>query len=883
MFNAQFKRLWERYRQLIFSHYASGLYLAAIMWTVVFLLIGTGLENQRGNIGRVKLAEDVVRQAESIRAQILTAVYSDDPDTRRDLRSHLLDTLTQLDDGHSVLVSGKRVLPVKDLWYVTAPGKLSPELRQLYFGKTALNKRMQEFIADGRSLVRRSHFTPDEPLLKSVLAESEKLIPDLERAANMIQAEGAYTLDRSISSFSTLYVVAILGLLAVGQMVVKPLVGRLKESIDQLQKQRDFTTAVLNTAQALIAITDRSGKIQLINECAQSESGWMEEEVVGQNFFEHFIPEEKRSFFQNELQKLLTGEILESVVETPFLIRSGESLAVIWHSSILIGEDNQPLLLMTGINISERQHAEQKLRLSLEELEQLHRLQSEEIRLAASLQKAMLPTPAFALPGLEGHAMIQTSSEVGGDYYDYYSVDGRYSVVLLGDVTGHGVGPGTLVSAVKAAVHQLSTRGVFRPAEILAAINEIVSEVAHQSLFMTMTCLTLDAREGRLWYASAGHIPPYYRNRDGEWMQLASYAPPLGQQADMDYRDAEAESNWDLGGRIVLITDGLVEEESPLGDIFGYERLESLLRQQAGATEPKAECDRVFEALSQHTHRRRFEDDITVIVVDHLERITAPTAPASDHVRLLPLSRYRRGERPQPELDRRWLILHADGPFSDVMPEIERDGIQRVLPEEHFLYREVAFDSLLTQHAEGVADDISRLLGASHWRQSYPLTHTEDKAFILEEIQAQISERGCSEEAAQQLVMVADEMLENAFYAAPRDGHYRPLYDKGSPRSLEEEKILIDVAQKDNMLALMTTDSWGTINAERFLHHMSLASQQGVTPGVGGAGLFMMWKFSHYLQLRVMPFRWTRVVALWDMEAQAPVSGDCGFQYFEQS
>lgn len=882
MFNAQFKRLWERYRQLIFSHYASGLYLAAIMWSAVFLLIGTGLENQRGNIGRVKLAEDVVRQTESVRAQILTAVYSDDPDTRRNLRSRLLDTLIRLDDGHSILVSGKRILPVKDLWYVTAPGKLSPELRQLYFGKTALNQRLQKFIADGRSLLRLDHFTPDEPLLKSVLAESEKLIPDLERAATIIQEESAYTLDRSVSSFSTLYVVAILGLLAIGQMVVKPLVGRLKESIDQLQKQRDFTTTVLNTAQALIALTDRSGKIQLINECAQFESGWMEEEVVGQNFFELFIPEEKRSLFQNELHKLLTGEVLESVVETPFLIRSGESLEVIWHSSILIGEDNQPLLLMTGINISERQQAERKLRLSLEELEQLHRLQSEEIRLAASLQKAMLPKPAFALPGLEGYAMIQTSSEVGGDYYDYYSVDGRYSVVLLGDVTGHGVGPGTLVSAVKAAVHQLSARGVFRPAEVLAAINEIVSEVAHQSLFMTMTCLTLDAREGRLWYASAGHIPPYYRNRDGEWVQLASYAPPLGQQADMDYRDAEAESNWDLGGRIVLITDGLVEEESPLGNVFGYERLESLL-QQDGATEPKAECERIFEALSRHTHRRRFKDDITVIVVDHLERIAATTASASDHVRLLPLSRYRRGERPQPELDRRWLVLLADGPFTDVMPEIERDSIRRVLPEEHFLYRAVAFDALLTQHAEGVADDISRLLGASHWRQSYPLTHTEDKPFILAEIQAQISERGCPEEVAQQLVLVADEMLENAFYAAPRDGHYHPLYEKGSSRPLNGEQILIEVAQRDNMLALMTTDYWGTINAERFLHHMSLASRQGVTPGVGGAGLFMMWRFSHYFQLRVMPFRWTRVVALWDMEAQVPVSGGGGFQYFEQS
>ncbi len=873
-----FGHLWRYGRSLLGAHYASGLILVGVMLTAVFLVTGNSLDGQRGNIGRVKLADDIAYLSESIRADILTLAQSDDPDTLRRTRSRMLDTANRLQDAHEVMISGDRVLPKKDLFFVTAPGRLSPELRTLYYGPSQLDRRFRQFITAVKTLPD-GRLNLEDPKVRTVLERIEALRPDLERAAWLVENESSAVFDNAVTTFSILYILMMAGLVAVAQMVLKPLVTRLEETIAQLQQERDFTKTVLDTAQALIAVTDEDGTLRLINQYGQEESGWDQEEVVGENFFDRFIPEPEREGFRDQLRRYLSGELLESELETGFLIRSGDLLNMFWHNAQIQGET--PLLLLTGIDITERKRAERKLRHTLEQVERLQRQQETEIRLAASLQQAMLPPPEIALPGIEGHAVLRTSSAVGGDYYDYYEVDGRYSVVLVGDVTGHGVGAGSLVSAVKAAVSQLRNRRTHRPAEILAAINDIVAEVGRQTLFMTLACLVLDAQNGRLRLACAGHAPPYCREPDGDWWTLESFAPPLGQEAGADYRDAELERELPLGSRLFLFTDGLVEAESPLGEMFGYERLEQILA-QSGEDDAATLCRRVFEALVAHTHDDRFEDDVTVVALAHHERVVAAEAVSPKHLHHLPSTRYRRGEHPDPEIDRRWLILETDGPFADLLPDIARDDIRRVLPVEHPLYRERPREVFLAQHACGAGDDLGALLGPGHWRQNYPLTHTEDKGFILEEMEALLNDRGCGEEAAQQIIVVADEMLENAFYAAPRDGRHRPLYEKGGTRELQDENVLIEIAQQGNVWALSVTDDWGTLSAEHFLRHLARAAREGVTAGVGGAGLYMMWQLSHYLQLRVHPHRMTRVTALWNLEHWRPVSEDSGFQYFEQ-
>ena len=101
---------------------------------------------------------------------------------------------------------------------------------------------------------------------------------------------------------------------------------------------------------------------------------------------------------------------------------------------------------------------------------------------------------------------------------------------------------------------------------------------AQQSLLMTMTCLSLDARTGKLVFANAGHVLPYLLRRNSQrWEMLEASGLPLGKSMDADYSATSIELNLEVGDRLFLYTDGLVEEESPSGEVFDYDRLETLL------------------------------------------------------------------------------------------------------------------------------------------------------------------------------------------------------------------------------------------------------------------------------------------------------------------
>lgn len=241
-----------------------------------------------------------------------------------------------------------------------------------------------------------------------------------------------------------------------------------------------------------------------------------------------------------------------------------------------------------------------------------------EVALAAQVQKQLLPPPETELPGVKGLATLLTSSEVGGDYYDCYSVDGRYAVLMVGDVSGHGVAAGTLVSAVHASVKLLAAAGERDPARILQRLNATLLDAAHQTLYMTFFVACLDTLTGRLAYANAGHPFPYlYRTMLGTLEMLEAGGLPLGKAESVDY--AVASTELDLGDRLFLYTDGIVEEASRDGQPFGYERLEDLLGVHGGDPfEPLR--DRLLEVLAEFSGRPFFEDDITFFALEYHER-----------------------------------------------------------------------------------------------------------------------------------------------------------------------------------------------------------------------------------------------------------------------
>lgn len=532
--------------------------------------------------------------------------------------------------------------------------------------------------------------------------------------------------------------------------------------------------------------------------------------------------------------------------------------------------------------------SQEKLIRIMQELSE--RLRSE-VASAALLQQTLLPSPEIQLPGVRGMADLITSSEVGGDFYDYYVVERRWVVLLVGDVSGHGVAAGTMVGAAKAGSNLLSDEGEKNPSIILGRLNQTLLRTARASLLMTMFCVCLDIRTGELRFANAGHPFPYiYRGAAGIWEPLEVGGMPLGRSDESEYETFSSE--MDVGDRLFLYTDGVVEEENDAGEAFGWDRLESLLVDH-GENEITELRDNILAELLAFHGCNTFTDDVTVVCVEHFERQQASIrAVSEDDSRSLEVVRlaetfYRaNADSLSSRLSRQSLILMADGEFSDLLPRLSSDGIRRVLPLSHPAISRLGISRLLRQHLFGLGDDLGRIVPAGGVGRRFDITHSDEKAFLLDEAGAWLMDREIAEEdRLAAIVLVLDEMVENGLYAAPRDGRNAPLFAKGTPRAVDSgEHLQLALAVADGLLALSVTDTWGSLTPAIFLDRLTRnVLGEGLEAGKGGGGLYLIWRMADYLQIRVHPNRQTQITAVFDLQNPFYPEGDKGFQFLYHS
>lgn len=515
---------------------------------------------------------------------------------------------------------------------------------------------------------------------------------------------------------------------------------------------------------------------------------------------------------------------------------------------------------------------------------------NEEVAHAALLQRSLLPPSDIRLPGLRGSATLLTSTEVGGDFYDYYCVDERWAVILAGDVSGHGLAAGTLVSAAKAGVNLLAAEGVRDPGTILGRLNHAILKTAHQRLLMTLFAACLDTQTGELLYANAGHQFPYvYRFALGEMETLETGGLPLGKSPDSAY--SSSSTRLEVDDRLFFYTDGILEEEDAAEEPFGYDRLERFL---AGHFEQDAAllCENLLAELRQFSGKKQFQDDVTVICVEHHERrppSRRDEPAANDDMGLVRIAEsfYRANEdRLMPGVPRQNLVFLSEGRFGDLLRRLARDGIRRVLPRHHPTIARIGWKKLLAQHQPSHRDDLEIYLPRPELEREFSLGHSADKNFIIEEAEAWLAESGLAGlERLDSVAMLIDELIENGLYAAPRDGKGRPLYAKGSERILGGgESLRLRLAVQDGLLGLHMRDSWGTLTPAVFLNRLLRhAEGDGLLAGQGGAGLYLMWRLGDYLQFRVHPHQQTQVTLLLDLYAAQETEADKGFQFFYHS
>jgi serine phosphatase RsbU (regulator of sigma subunit) len=203
------------------------------------------------------------------------------------------------------------------------------------------------------------------------------------------------------------------------------------------------------------------------------------------------------------------------------------------------------------------------------------RLYQQQKQFADTMQRSLLPRSRPSVAGLEVGEVYESASrvDVGGDVYDFVTLDEGRLAVVLGDVTGHGV-EATADMAMAKFVFRSLAREHPEPADFLASANDIVCGEIATGKFITMTYVAVDGERGEVACASAGHPPPRLLLPDGRVHGLDAQGLVLGIDSGQEYEAVRAE--LPPGASLVLYTDGVVEARRNR-ELYGVERLDALL------------------------------------------------------------------------------------------------------------------------------------------------------------------------------------------------------------------------------------------------------------------------------------------------------------------
>jgi Stage II sporulation protein E (SpoIIE) len=235
-----------------------------------------------------------------------------------------------------------------------------------------------------------------------------------------------------------------------------------------------------------------------------------------------------------------------------------------------------------------------------------------EIDAANRIQAALLPLETPRLAGATVSSHYRAATEIGGDYFDFLEQPTGEIGIAFGDVAGHGLTSGIVMSMAKSAL-LVQVDYDSSPKAVLQVLNDIVIRTAPKRMMMTFFFGLLNPTTQKLRFSSAGHLDPYvYRAATRKIEALSSWGFPLGIKRREPFREHEV--SFENGDRLILYSDGLIEAIDDDGEPFGFERFEKTII--ASGQQPADELKKsLLNAVKKFTRNRPPEDDQTLVVV----------------------------------------------------------------------------------------------------------------------------------------------------------------------------------------------------------------------------------------------------------------------------
>jgi len=367
-----------------------------------------------------------------------------------------------------------------------------------------------------------------------------------------------------------------------------------KQAEDALRKSEEKYRRIVETTGEGFILLDRDLRILDVNSAYCRMLGYTPEELKGRTPFE-FVTDEQREHMLLNKDQLLSNETRE--YEGAVVRKDGREVPILVHGNTLRDDEGTVIGNMAFVtDITEHKKA---------------------LMLAGEVQKSMHPHEKPQIKGLDIAGRNVSCDEIGGDYYDFLwqreSTRGPLNVVV-GDISGHGVDSALLMTTARAFLRMRASQpGTL--SEIISAMNShLALDVLQTGKFMTLFFLSIDPRKKCVSWVRAGHDPAILYDPDkDEFDELVGSGIALGVTNEVNY--AENHKDGLANGQILAIgTDGIWEAFNRQGEMYGKERLRSVMRKYCHESASTI-LSAVYDELNLFTLGQRSEDDITLVII----------------------------------------------------------------------------------------------------------------------------------------------------------------------------------------------------------------------------------------------------------------------------
>jgi serine phosphatase RsbU (regulator of sigma subunit)/DNA-binding transcriptional regulator YhcF (GntR family) len=246
----------------------------------------------------------------------------------------------------------------------------------------------------------------------------------------------------------------------------------------------------------------------------------------------------------------------------------------------------------------------------------LHKAFRKDLEGAKDVQRAFFPPQSFAIPCLSCETFYQPARGIGGDYYDFLSLQGGRWGIAIGDVCGKGIGAALLMASLQASLRAQTLHPYLDLPTLIGDVNRLVCESSPTYLFASLFYAEYEPATRVLNYVNAGHTPPIVvrpGKGSSELFHLSAEGMPMGISADARFEATRFQLMID--DILVAYTDGITEAVNRSSDLWGIERLDTLLRSCGGMTSGEV-VSRILGEVSEFANGEPQRDDVTLVVMN---------------------------------------------------------------------------------------------------------------------------------------------------------------------------------------------------------------------------------------------------------------------------